>query len=117
MPDDQDTTQQEQISPEVETQARDMGWRPKEEFKGSEDKWVDAKTFIDRGEHVLPIVKATANRLREDLVATNTRLGEVTEALQASQETIKALQKYHSDDVKQKVERARKELKVQLVDA
>ena len=26
------------VAPEVEAQARDMGWRPKEEFKGDEAK-------------------------------------------------------------------------------
>lgn len=33
---------------EVEQQAYDKGWRPKEEFQGPEDKWVTAETFMDR---------------------------------------------------------------------
>lgn len=34
---------------EVEQQAYDQGWRPKEEFSGDGD-WIDAKEFIARGE-------------------------------------------------------------------
>ena len=104
-------------SPELLAEAREMGWRPKEEFKGDEVKWVDAKTFLERGEHVLPIVKATNARLRSDLAATNARLVEVQEALKASKESTDALERYHTADVKQKVEKARMELKAQLVAA
>jgi len=113
---DEEVIQQDQAL-EIETQAREMGWRPKEEFRGAEDKWVDAATFVERGEHVLPIVKATAERLRGDLTRTNAELTKVTEALKASQETIQALERYHQDDVKQKVEQARTKLKAELKEA
>lgn len=108
---------QDTAAPEVETQAREMGWRPKDEYKGDEEKWVDAKTFVDRGEHILPIVKATNKRLRDDLTKTNERLNEVMDALKESKETIDAMERYHQEDIKQKVERTRKELKDQLVAA
>ena len=39
---------------DAETAAREMGWRPKEEFRGEAEKWVDAETFVSRGEHFLP---------------------------------------------------------------
>lgn len=102
---------------QIETQAREMGWRPQEEFKGDAGKWVDAKTFVEKGEHVLPIVKATNERLRNDLTRTNTELSTIKQALADSQKTIQALEKYHQDDVKQKVEKARADLKAQLVAA
>jgi len=111
---DEDTTV---AAPEVEQQAREMGWRPKEEFKGAEDKWVDAATFVERGEHVLPIVKATNERLRTDLTKTTAELREIREALAESQKTIQALDRYHQEDVKQKVEKARKDLKEQIIAA
>jgi hypothetical protein len=104
-------------APPLEDQARTMGWVPQEEFKGDTGKWVDAKTFVDKGEHVLPIVKATNKRLRDDLTKTSTQVNELQAALQASQETIKALEDYHNEDVKQKVERVRKELRTQIIEA
>jgi hypothetical protein len=34
-----------------------MGWRPKEEFRGDPDQWTDAKTFVERGEAALPVLR------------------------------------------------------------
>lgn len=103
--------------PEVETQAREMGWRPKEEFRGDESKWVDAKTFVERGEHVLPIVKATNERLRSELVAANERTARLEAAVRESQESVKALEKHHSEVLKQKVAEARDRLRKELIEA
>lgn len=52
---------------DYETQARTMGWRPKEEYRGDPDHFVDAKTFYERGRTVLPILQATERALREEL--------------------------------------------------
>ena len=35
---------------QYETDAREMGWRPKDEWEGDPDKWRDAKEFVERGE-------------------------------------------------------------------
>ena len=53
-----------QISYE-EKRARAMGWRPKEEFKGDPDKWVDAAQFADNADKSLPLAKAEARRALE----------------------------------------------------
>jgi hypothetical protein len=36
-----------EISP-IEARARELGWRPKEEFSGDEESFVDAKEFVQR---------------------------------------------------------------------
>lgn len=51
----------------VEAEASKMGWRPREQYKGSPEKWVDAKEFLDRGEKVLPIVKNELKKTRAEL--------------------------------------------------
>ena len=33
-----------------EADARAMGWSPKAEFKGDKTHWIDAKSFVERGE-------------------------------------------------------------------
>lgn len=48
---------------DFEQEARAEGWVPKEEFKGDESKWVDAETFVKRGEEILPIVNAKNRKL------------------------------------------------------
>lgn len=42
---------QEQIAQpnEYEVKAREAGWRPKEEFSGDPEQWIDAKEFVQRG--------------------------------------------------------------------
>ena len=34
----------------IEAEASRKGWRPKDKYEGDPTKWVDAKTFIERGE-------------------------------------------------------------------
>ncbi len=50
-----------------EAKAREMGWKPKEQFKGDESKWIDAKSYVERGETVLPIVKAQLRKTQDEL--------------------------------------------------
>ena len=46
---DVEATQTDKVeSPNHEARAREMGWTPKEEFKGDPDKWVEAKDWIER---------------------------------------------------------------------
>lgn len=48
-----------------EAEAKAEGWTPKEEWKGDPTKWVDATTFVKRGEEILPIVNAKNRKLIE----------------------------------------------------
>lgn len=54
-------------NPELEKEARDMGWRPREEWRGDPDDWRDAEDFVRRGKEVLPIVSAENRKLRAEL--------------------------------------------------
>lgn len=66
-----------QLSPEVaaamEANARVRGWRPKEEFTGPEDRWVDAQTFLKRGEEFTSNLKKEVQELKQKIAD-----GEVT---------------------------------------
>ena len=44
----------------IEAEARKMGWLPESEWMGAPPKYgfVDAQTFLERGETILPILKA-----------------------------------------------------------
>lgn len=54
---------------DFETEAREHGWSPKEEFKGDEAKWVDAETFMKRADDMLPLLKAQRDRFKRDYEA------------------------------------------------
>jgi len=49
----------------ADDRALTMGWVPKEQFRGPAEKWVDAETFIKRGEEFLPFLKANNKRLEQ----------------------------------------------------
>ncbi len=42
---------------EIERRARNMGWRPREEFRGDASRWLPAEEFVERGERMLPLLQ------------------------------------------------------------
>ena len=52
---------------DYEGEARDLGWRPKEEFTGDESRWTDAETFVRKGETMLPLIKKENAHLKREL--------------------------------------------------
>ena len=61
----------EEIEQEVLDKAAEMGWVPKEEWKGNPDVWRPADEYVARGEQILPIVK---KRLTEEIEAVKREL-------------------------------------------
>lgn len=70
------------IDAAIEERARRMGWRPKEEFRGPEDQWTDAKTFVDRGEAALPVLRERYRALDDRFVNMERAFGSTREELQ-----------------------------------
>lgn len=76
----------EQESIDYESEAREQGWRPQEEWKGDPEKWKSAEQFVEDGKNILPIVNAKNSKLQgkvDDLAAqvaelrqTNQQFGE-----------------------------------------
>ena len=73
-PEDEDPIEKtpEQIA--VEDKARRMGWRPKEEYSGPGHKWVEAATFVERGETELPILRERLRKFDDRLASTEREL-------------------------------------------
>lgn len=82
--------------PDEEARATRMGWSPKEQFRGDPSKWVDAKTFIERGETMLPILRERLNKQEE----INREL----------KETVQDFRGYISKTEQRAYERAKREL-------
>lgn len=79
---------EEVVADPFEAPARRMGWRPKDEYRGDETKWVDAKTFVERGERELPIIRERYRKLDDRLVATERKLDEADKRLKESTEVL-----------------------------
>lgn len=74
---------------EVEQEARIQGWVPQEEFRGKEEDWIDAETFVKRGREINPILKQNNARLMKELQQRDKAL----EELKATTEEFKKFQK------------------------
>lgn len=96
--------EQNQVTPDVdpyEEQAREQGWRPKEEYEGDPNKWRPAKEFVERGElfgkidHMGKELKETRKALK--LLQEHHSKVKETEYNNALRE-LKALQKKHLEE-------------------
>jgi chromosome segregation ATPase len=115
-----DQTMQDGAEPQEDTfaqEAREMGWVEKEEWEGPEEKWVDAKTFVERGEHIMPILRANNKRLKQDLLTRDKEIDTLKQSVDAANKAIKALQKHYTEATERAVEQARKDLREQLKQA
>lgn len=88
---------------DIEEKARKMGHVPKEQFKGDPDKWVDAQTFVERGENYVPILKSKI--VRQD------------KKIEALEQTLKEFSDYHTKVEQRAYQRAFKDLKAQQIQA
>lgn len=101
-------------SQEVISQAKEMGWVPKDEYRGDKNNWRDADEFVERGEHILPIVQATVKKLKAELLTRDGEVASLKKAVESSQTAIKALQKSYTESTAQKVADARAQLRAEL---
>jgi hypothetical protein len=100
---DEQVVEQQVDAPEFESEAKAQGWVPKEDFRGSENDWVDAETFVRRGREIMPILRKNNEKL----------LKELGEAKKAAEEARKAALEF-KEFQKEQYERKSKELETQL---
>lgn len=93
----------EPVKNEVEEKALKMGWTPKDQFKGDPDKWRSAEEFVERGENMLPIVKAKVKQQEQ----------EINELKQ----TMRQFAEYHTKTEQRAYEKALADLKEQRAQA
>src|SRR5258706_12397733 len=97
-----------------EQEAKNIGWAPKDVYKGDPDKWVDAHTFLERGQHVMPILRKNNEKLQRDIGVAREENAKLHEMFKASKESIKALEEFHTAETVRQVEAARKSVIAQL---
>jgi hypothetical protein len=102
---------------EVQAEAEKMGWIPPTRYKGDAERFVDADTFMERGETVLPIVKKQLAKEREQTASLSGKVNELAAALNKANTAIAEIEERHTVATQKAVERARSELKAQLANA
>ena len=88
----QEVSGQEQapeVNEAVAKEARLFGWVPREEFRGSDDEWVDAEVFVKRGKEINPILRKNNETLLKKLDEKSKEI----DSIKASVEEFKQFQK------------------------
>lgn len=101
----------------LEKEAREMGWVPKDQFRGPEDQWRDADEFVSRGREILPIIKANSRKLLGELNATREELKTLKGKLTTAEQTQKDLLEHQASEIKRQVEAKLKDLRSQKLEA
>lgn len=101
---------------EIEQRARTMGWVPQDEFR-DKARWVDAETFVKRGEEIVPILKANTKKLESDVARLGAENAKLAQLFRASQESISELQHFHEENLKDALARQKRDLANQLAEA
>lgn len=112
-----DEDQVTEATPEEISEAKGMGWADEPDFRGDKAHWVDAKTFLERGRVILPIVSKRNKELTETTARQQEEIRSLADSLKAAQAAITALEQSHDEDVKEQVAAAKEELKHQLAAA
>jgi hypothetical protein len=80
-----------EVSAEIIAKAEKMGWTPKSEFRGDPAKWRPADEFVERGENMLPLVRAQVRRQEHQIAELNKTVKEFADY--ASKSEARALEK------------------------
>ena len=81
-------------SPAVDARAKAMGHSSKEDWRGNPEDWVDAKTFLERADSVMPILRERNKKLEAKLAQVEDRQNKlVKQLLEKEVRAIKAQQK------------------------
>lgn len=101
----------------VEQRAREMGWSPKEQWRGNPDHWIDASTFVQRGEQVLPILQANLRQRDAQLATLRQTSQQQAEQLRAANEAIQVLTNISTEQGRTAAKEKRRELLKQQAQA
>lgn len=105
------------VDPQVETRARSMGWKPKTEWAGPQDKWVDATEFVQRGEQVIPIIKSENRRLHETVEQQNARIARQDAELAELKTSIETLKNFNTEMSAERVKNMRAQIAKEIKEA
>jgi len=107
--DEADTAAQAEAE-RIESEAREAGWVPKDDWNGSKEKWKPAKDYLDFRDHVLPTVQRENRELKARLAALEIKDRQREQAIKEAEDRIER------DNIKRQLREARDSGDNDLVD-
>ena len=71
----------------IEDRARQLGWHPKDEYKGDPERHLSAEEFIKRGEEELPLLRSNLRKIQDDLAKQQKEFQQTTAEFREWHET------------------------------
>jgi hypothetical protein len=105
------------VDPQVEREAKNLGWKPREQFKGKEEDWVPADEFLEKGKHILPILSENNRKLQRDLLTRDAEIGTLKAQIHNANIAIEKLERHYTEANKRAVDNAKRELRKELIEA
>ncbi len=102
---------------DVEARALEMGWLPKDQYKGRAENWKPAEQYVKDGETFIPFLKHENKRLERKLSETSTEVQTLRATLAETTQAIADLKEFRNEFTVQKVEAQRDQLVEQIVTA
>jgi hypothetical protein len=102
---------------DYETEARRTGWRPKTDYQGVPDKWIDAKSWVERGETYIPFIRAENHSLKTQIEARDSKLTELDRQLKLANKAISELKEMTTEQAVSGLEDRKNELIEQIAAA
>lgn len=94
----------------VETRAREMGWAPKEEWRGNPAHWMDADEFVQRSEQMIPILRSNLRKTESEVERLRRVTQEQDQKLKAAMESIDVLTNISTEQSRNAAKERRREL-------
>jgi len=98
----------------AEQRASQLGWKPQDQFQGDPAKWVPAEEFLDRADHVMPILRENNRRLQGELESERKAREKLESALSDMRDSVEAMKEYQTKETERAVKQARDALLGQL---
>lgn len=88
---------------DYEKLAGDIGWVPKEKFRGDPEKHIDAETYYKKGEFVLPLVKKQRDEFKAHAEKSDKTIAELKTAMADFQKFTEAAAERKVTDLKSEI--------------
>lgn len=94
----------------VETEARSLGWVPKDKFRGNPEHWNDAKSYVENGQRLMPLLKKQNERLNSTVKNLQGEMAQIRAELNGSREDFETLQEQSNEELKRRAEDTRRQI-------
>lgn len=106
-----------QVEAEVQRQASELGWVPKDQFRGDPNNFVDAKTYLERGKQYIPFIKSQLRHSEERLTAVQGENAALKQQVTAATESVAELKKFNREAAVAELRAERRQLRADLIQA